>query len=93
VVLAGRPTLRTPDGEHELAPGDVVCFPAGPEGAHKLTNRTEDPVRVLLLSTMVTPDMAAYPDSGKLGLFGIPGEEPVLFRRSSGVDYYDGETS
>ena len=29
-MLAGRPTLRDPDGEHELAPGDLVCFPEGP---------------------------------------------------------------
>ena len=27
LVLAGRPTLRDPDGEHELAEGDLVCFP------------------------------------------------------------------
>ena len=33
----GTPTLREPDGEHELEPGDLVCFPPGPEGAHKVT--------------------------------------------------------
>ena len=41
VVLRGRPTLREPAGEHELAEGDVVHFPVGPEGAHQLTNRSE----------------------------------------------------
>ena len=29
IVVSGRPTLRTPDGEQELAPGDVVCSPRG----------------------------------------------------------------
>src|SRR5205823_7426332 len=34
VVAAGRPTLRTPAGERELAPGDVAGFPQGEAGAH-----------------------------------------------------------
>ena len=29
-VIAGEPTLRRPDGERALRPGDVVCFPGGP---------------------------------------------------------------
>ncbi len=40
IVLEGTPTLRDPEGEHELDPGDVVCFPPGPDGAHKVTNRS-----------------------------------------------------
>ena len=32
VVLSGRPTLRTPEGERELEPGATVCFPEGPAG-------------------------------------------------------------
>ena len=32
IVLEGRPTLRHPEGEDVLAPGDVVCFPEGPGG-------------------------------------------------------------
>ena len=92
-MLSGAPTLRTPEGERTLKAGDVVCFPAGPEGAHKLDNRTDETARILLLSTMITPDMAFYPDSDKLGMFGIPDRDPQLFRASSAVDYYDGEIS
>jgi uncharacterized cupin superfamily protein len=33
IVLRGRPTLRTPDGERELGEGDVVHFTTGPDGA------------------------------------------------------------
>ncbi len=51
VVVAGRPTLRDPEGEHELRPGDVVCFPEGPEGAHQIRNDTGEPIRVLIAST------------------------------------------
>jgi len=45
VVLAGRPTLRTLDGEHELEPGEVVAFPVGRRGAHTLENRSDEPAR------------------------------------------------
>jgi len=88
VVLTGRPTLRHPEGEDELAPGDVVCFPEGPEGAHKLTNKRPEPSRVLLLSTRKEPSVAVYPDSGKVGVWP-PGK---LFRLVDAVDYWVGET-
>lgn len=93
LVLVGRPTLRVPDGEHELAPLDVVGFPRGPQGAHLLRNDTSDPVRVLLVSTIVTPTATVYPDSDKIGIWaGGDKRDDVIVRRSSGVDYYDGET-
>src|SRR5918911_3084173 len=41
VVLRGRPTLRTPDGERELAEGESVHFPLGAAGAHGIKNETE----------------------------------------------------
>ena len=92
IVLAGRPTLRHPGGEEELAPDDVVCFPEGPEGAHKLTNRTEETVRVLMLSTTVEPSVAVYPDSDKIGVWPGDRRDHVLVRRESNVDYWDRET-
>ena len=39
LVLGGEPTVRTPEGEHALRPGDVVCFPVGPAGAHRVEPR------------------------------------------------------
>jgi uncharacterized cupin superfamily protein len=66
VVLAGTPTLRTPDGERMLAAGDYVAFPAGLAGAHGLRNDTAEPVRVLLLSTMVAPEINVFPETGEL---------------------------
>ena len=74
LVLAGRPTLRHPRGEDELEPGDVVCFPDGPDGAHKLTNRAEETARVMILSTFSRPAVAIYPDSDKLGVWPDGGE-------------------
>jgi uncharacterized cupin superfamily protein len=87
IVLAGRPTLRTPEGEHELVAWDTVCFPVGPDGAHKVTNRGDELVRVGMLSTRKDPGIAVYPDSNKIGAWP-PGK---LFRLDDAVDYWVGE--
>jgi uncharacterized cupin superfamily protein len=92
VVLDGKLTVRHPGGEEELEPGDIVCFPVGPEGAHRLTNRTDATVRVLMLSTMVEPAAAVYPDSDKIGVWPGDKEDNIMVRRESNVDYWDGET-
>jgi uncharacterized cupin superfamily protein len=91
IVLAGRPTVRHPEGEDELAAGDVVCFPAGPGGAHKTINRSEEPARILFVSTRRMPAVAVYPDSDKIGVFTEERRDDLLVRRESGVDYWDGE--
>jgi uncharacterized cupin superfamily protein len=90
IVLTGTPTLRDPDGEHELAPGDAVCFRLGPEGAHKVINRSDAVVRVLMLSTVPKPDLSisVYPDSDKVGVWPWPGKR---LRMSAAVEYWDGE--
>ncbi|MBV9473783.1 MAG: cupin domain-containing protein [Solirubrobacterales bacterium] len=87
LVLEGEPTLRTPDAEQRVAEGDVVCFPEGPAGAHKLTNHGEALVRVLMLSTTLEPSVAIYPDSAKIGVWP-PGK---LFRERDAVEYYEDE--
>jgi len=95
LVLEGSATLRHADGEgdHEtvLEPGDLVCFPDGPEGAHKVGNASEAPLRVLLLSTMVDPSASVYPDSDKIGIWPGGERDGLIVRRESAVDYYDGE--
>jgi uncharacterized cupin superfamily protein len=91
VVVAGRPTLRTPDGEQELRAGDVVCFPGSPEGAHTV----HGPGRVLMLSHEVWPAVVVYPDSDKLGTrpgpWGTHNEDRLNFPRYEAVDYWHGE--
>ncbi len=87
IVLEGRLLVRTPEGEEELEPGDTVCFPAGPDGAHKATNRRAEPARIVILSTKTSPAYAVYPDSDKVGIWP-PGK---LFRLGDAVDYWEGE--
>jgi uncharacterized cupin superfamily protein len=91
IVLRGRPTLRTPEGERELAEGDVVCFRRGREGFHQIRNATDAPLRVLMLSTLVAPDLVEYPDSGKVGSRSLAGERILLSRPGPILDYWDGE--
>lgn len=91
LVLAGAPTLRTPAGEEVLAPSDLVFFPIGPEGAHKVTNATDAPVRVLMFSDVATPAVSVYPDSGKVGVFPGDRDANLIARRADGVDYWEGE--
>ena len=69
LVLRGRPTVRTPDGDRELNEGDVLTFPRGPSGAKAITNATDEVARILIVSTNVEPDVAEYPDSGKVGIW------------------------
>jgi uncharacterized cupin superfamily protein len=66
IVLRGRPTLRTPDGERQLAEGEVVHFPTGPDGAHGVRNDTDDAVRYLVAGIRVSPEVAEYPDTKQI---------------------------
>jgi uncharacterized cupin superfamily protein len=92
IVLDGRPTLRHPQGEGELEPGDVVCFPSGREGAHKVTNRTSETLRVLMISTKIDPAVVVYPDSDKIGVWASDERDNVMVHRESAtVDYWDRE--
>jgi len=91
IVVAGRLTLRHPEGEDVLEQGDVAVFPEGPSGAHRLTNAHDEPCRVLMLSTKGEPAVAVYPDSDKIGVFPGGEADKIMVRRASGVDYWDGE--
>jgi uncharacterized cupin superfamily protein len=91
IVLGGTLTLRHAQGEDELEPGDVVCFPVGPDGAHKLTNNGEETVRLLMVSTRVEPAVAVYPDSDKIAVWPGTKDDHVIVRRESRVDYWDRE--
>jgi uncharacterized cupin superfamily protein len=92
VVLDGTPTVRTPTGEDQLKRGDVVCFPAGPDGAHKLSNHGETTASVLMFSSAREPAVAVYPDSDKIGVWTPGRRDNVMLKRQDGnVPYYDGE--
>jgi uncharacterized cupin superfamily protein len=93
LILEGALRLRTPEGERDLERGAVVCFPAGPPGAHKVTTQGSDTARFLMFSSARTPAVAVYPDSDKIGVWpGGPDGDNIMVRRSDAhFDYYEGE--
>lgn len=94
IVLEGEVTLRTPEGEAIAAVGDAQIFSVGAEGAHQVSNHTDADARILMLSTMIEPEIAEYPDSGHIGVFarspGSPGEGELFkfLDGSAEVEYW-----
>jgi uncharacterized cupin superfamily protein len=98
VVLSGRPTLRTVEGERTLEEGEVVSFTTGRAGAHRIDNRTDDPVRVLVVSTMIGPEVVEHLDSEKIYARSYaPGADApheaveVMVKRDDNREFYEGE--
>jgi uncharacterized cupin superfamily protein len=91
IVLDGQITVRHPEGDSELGAGDVVCFVAGPQGAHQIRNTGDQSARCLFVSTAQLPAVAVYPDSDKIGVFTCDRRDDVMVRRESSVDYWEGE--
>lgn len=93
VILEGRGTLRYADGEYSVKSGDVIFTPPGPDRAHQIVNDSDAPLRYLALSSMDSPEICYYPDSGKTGAFHVSEGRFVGFMSRDGetADYWDGE--
>jgi uncharacterized cupin superfamily protein len=91
LVVEGTVVVRTPDGEHTLERGDLVCFPAGPDGAHKVMNRSDAPARTLLFSRRgLGYAVSVYPDSDTIGVWA-GGENDLVFERGTAVPWAHNE--
>ena len=89
-ILSGEGILRTPAGERKVAAGELLFFPAGPEGAHKITSCSETEMLTYIDFDVVHDvDVCGYPDSEKIGIWGMGINK--LYPRDNDVDYYDGE--
>jgi uncharacterized cupin superfamily protein len=85
------PTTSTSATRSGCSSSQDGCFSEGERGAHQVVNRTDEAVRVLILSTLRVPAISHYPDSDKLGARSSR-DEAVLFRRRDAIeDYWDGE--
>ena len=89
-ILSGQGRLKTPEGERTVGAGDLIFFPAGAEGAHKLTN-SSDTENLVYLDFDVTHDLdvCEYPDSGKIAIWGK--EINRAYFKNEDVNYYSGE--
>ena len=89
-ILSGEGVLRTPDGERKVTAGELLFFPTGPAGAHKLTNSSDTENLVYIDFDVVHDvDITIYPDSDKIGVWGMGINQ--LYSQGEAVDYYDGE--
>jgi len=61
-ILEGHPTLRTNEGETQLAPGMCAGFKAGTGNAHHLINNTAETVVYLEIGDRTPGDQGSYPD-------------------------------
>jgi uncharacterized cupin superfamily protein len=93
VVLAGAPSVRTPEGWREMKEGDVICFRVGEEGAHQIANRTDSPIRFLAFSNQ-QPDIVFRPDSETMTVAERRPDGSGFrdhFRLADAVAYHEGE--
>ena len=88
-MLEGRATLRLGEKTYEIEAGDYVCFPAGQQAEHNLTNNSDAPCRFLVIGERNPNDVVVYPDSGKV-LVCLTDE---IYRKSATMDYWDGEAT
>jgi len=99
-VIEGSGEIRIGETAHAIRAGDVIaCPPGGPESAHQIVNTSDNELRYLAISTLVSPEICEYPESGK---FGVMTERPAqgggeswtfryLGRAGNSLNYWDGE--
>jgi uncharacterized cupin superfamily protein len=97
-ILRGTGVLRSGSESYPVTPGDYIVAPGGgPEHAHQLINTGSEDLAYLGISTLISPEVVGYPDTGKTGVavvpFGTPGPARFLVaaadREKTG--YWDGE--
>jgi len=91
LVVDGAVVVRVPDGELTLERGDLYRFPAGPEGAHKVMNRSDAPARTLMFSGSRVPAVSVYPDSDKVAVWSGNDPDELIFKRPTAVPWSEGE--
>lgn len=97
-VLEGEGTLRHAGEEYPIRAGDFICSPAEPEEPHQIINTSDKTLSYIALSTNDHTDIFIYPDSDKYGAWHGKTRNPkdpdsfiVFGRKSTSVDYWDGE--
>lgn len=94
LILAGEGELRLGAARHPVREGDLIGCPAGDKTtAHQLINTGTTDLRYLAISTLIDPEIAEYPDSGKIGSWAGDGEGALmhLSLEADAVDYWHGE--
>ena len=89
-IISGTGLLRTPNGDRTVIAGEVLVFPSGEIGAHKLTNSSDTDVLAYIdFDTYHSPEVSFMPDSDKFIVYGKGLRKNM--KNGTEVDYYDGE--
>ena len=92
IVLRGEPTLRTPTRASKCcARGTWSPFPAARRARTQIRNDTDAPIRVLMLSTLIAPDIVEYLDTGKIGARSVAGDRIMFARPGPELEYWEDE--
>ena len=90
-IISGDGILETFDKIYKIKSGDIIVFPVGKNGAHKITNSSDTENLVYLdVDTNNTPDIAYYPHSDKIGI-RAPGGIRDNYDINRKINYYDKE--
>lgn len=101
-VLEGAGEIRIGAETYAVRKGDVIaCPPGGPDTAHQLINTSDsEEMKYLAVGTSMSPEIAEYPDSQKVGVFAqFPADgdgKPTVMRyiirdQADMTDYWEGE--
>lgn len=94
VVLRGRGTLLRGSDRVPVRAGDVAAFPAGTGVAHAFVADAGEELEFLSIGERKDNELVLYPDSGKLlvaGIVGEDGERRNAVGRMQEADDFDGE--
>lgn len=99
-VVEGQGEIRLGDDRHPIRAGDIIaCPPGGPETAHQLVNTSQAELKILAVSTRLSPEVCEYPDTGRFGLIaempssadGKPRDLRFIGRANESLEYWQGE--
>lgn len=98
-VLQGEGRVQFGEESYPIRTGDFISAPANPDLPHQIINTSNKELMYLCVSTMLEPEIAVYPDSGKIGV--IAGDAPgrlnettrlvKFIKAGKETDYWDGE--
>ncbi|GLS87565.1 hypothetical protein GCM10010873_25390 [Cypionkella aquatica] len=64
-VLEGLGTLHDDAGMQDLHAHDAICWRHGAPNGHRIGNRSDAPLRYLIVGSRALEDVCTYPDSGR----------------------------
>ena len=90
-IINGTGEVETSNEILKVTSGDIIVFPCGEAGTHKITNVSKtEKLTYIDFDTTNSPDIIKYVDSGKIGII----EHNIsssFYKEDNQVDYYDGE--